>query len=179
MNSKIFKYNDGFGDVYGDPAEIDYRMAKASDFEDMTVIDKWLDIPRNDDGTVDEAKVTDADKRNFMEACHRILPMIRAGFEVKEFDKTTGEGMTMDGLLLLYASYLEWKLDVKKNTEPPPAAVTPMDLVEISSGTLMEPLTPPRASRPTSAFMDSISTSGGARASRVPSSTGRSSISTP
>lgn len=172
MERRIYKYNDGFSDVFGDPAEIDYRIAKASAFEDMQVIGEWLTLPTDDDGNVlPEDQLTVAQKVNFTEACHRMLPIIRAGFEIKEFDKATGQGMTMDELLAIYAGYMEWRAGVKKNTDPSPTGAMPMDSVSNSSATSTGPSIRNPAVRPRSAFMGSTSTLAGSRPSSEPSST--------
>lgn len=171
MEKRIYKYNDGFSDLYADPSEIDYRMAKATEMMDMEVIGKWLTLPTDDDGNVlDDSEISAGDKANFTEACHRMLPAIRSAFDIKEFDKSTGQGMTMDELLGLWAAYLEWKADVKKNIETPPTDASPTDSTATSSPTSTGRRTIPGV-RPKSVFMGSTSTPAGASPSSGPSST--------
>jgi hypothetical protein len=185
MNRRIYKYNDGFSDVFADPSEIDYRMAKASEILDMEAINNWLDLPRDDDGNILESQITPGQQANFFEACHRLLPVIRAGFNIKEFDTATGQGLTMDELLKLWADYKEWQYNVKKNTDDSPTDSTPTGIPGTSSEMSPEqpsprpamPTQPPMGSRPPNASTGSISMPGGARQSSAANSIGRTSSS--
>ncbi len=179
MPREIYKYNDGFNDVWEDPAEIDYRMAKASEDLDMEVINQWLTIPIDDNGNPDEGKMSSGSQKNFVEACHRILPVVRAGFNVKAFDRTTGQGLTTNELLSLYAGYLEWQVDLKKNTGELPIDATVTDSPAISSETLPAPSTQSPGNQLPNVSTGSTSTPDASRPSRVPSSTGPTSIFTP
>lgn len=164
MEKKIYKYFNGFEDVFADPAEVDYRMSKASENLDMEVIGQWLTLPTDESGEVlDDSRLSPGVKANFTEACHRLLPSIRAGFEIKEFDKSTGQGMTMDELLGLYADYMEWRAGLKKNTEPSPIVAMPTASTATSWAA---------KSLRTKPSTGSTSTSDAARRSSEPSSTG-------
>ncbi len=179
MPREIYKYNDGFNDVWGDPGEIDYRMARSSEDMDMEVINQWLNIPMDDDGNPDEEKISPGAQKNFVEACHRILPVIRAGFDIKKFDRTTGQGLTTNELLSLYAGYLNWQVDLKKNTGESPTGVTATDSPVTSSEMLMEPSIQSPGDQPPNVSMGSISTPDVASPSQAPNSTGPISIFAP
>lgn len=114
-NTRIFKYNNGFADVWEDPFEIEFRVQKAQEFEDMQTLEKWISGIRNEDGEIDKNADENAWKL-YLEACHRMIPIIRKGFSLKEFDTSTGQGMTGEEVLDLYASFLEWRNGLKKNT---------------------------------------------------------------
>lgn len=112
----IFKFNNGFKDIYADPFEIDWALQKASEFEDMKNIDEWLQIPHNEDGSIPDS-VPDSDIKLYKEACHRLVPIIRKAFEIAPFNKETGDGLTGEQVLDVYANYILWSIDLKKSIE--------------------------------------------------------------
>lgn len=114
---RIFKFFDGFSDVYDDPFEIDYRFQKASEFEDMKLIDSWIaQLPKDEEGYISK-NADDSQIKLYEEGAHRYVPIIQKAFLVKPFDRSTGEGLTGNQVLDLYGEYLIWKHDLKKNTE--------------------------------------------------------------
>ena len=124
LDRKIFSYNDGFEDVHADPGEIDYRFAKASESEDMDTLNKWLEVPDEDattspDTAMEKAmeKARESRLQQFAEACHRLDPIVRHAFEIRPFDRKTGQGMLHEEVINLYLAYMEWKFDLKKNTD--------------------------------------------------------------
>ncbi len=135
-DGKMYQYFNGFEFVYADPFEVDYRFDKASQLEDMDLLNQWIsDVPRDQDGNLDREKF-DNDKsrqRLYLEACHRFIPLIRAALEVKPFDKSTGEGLNSEEILRLWADYILWRAGIKKNIESPPPSATPTDSEASSS----------------------------------------------
>ena len=116
-NKKIFKYNDGFNDVYGDPFDIDYRFQESSKMENMELIEKWIsEVPKDQNGQIDILGDV-GPLRLFNEACRKLIPFIRAAFNLKPFDPSTGEGLTSEQVFELQAEYNDWKEGLKKNTE--------------------------------------------------------------
>ena len=116
---KIFKYFNGFEEVYEDPFEIDWRFQQASSMlPNFETIDNWLDLPKDEDGNMlPVSEIEPAKLKMYNDACHSYIPLIIKAFDLKPFDKKTGEGMTGEDALNLWASYLEWQNNVKKNTE--------------------------------------------------------------
>jgi hypothetical protein len=134
MNNRIFKYNNGFEDVFGDPFEIDTRFAAASMNEDMDLINRWIsEVPRDADGNIIQSQFTRGMEALYLQACQRYIPLIRAALEIKPFDKKTGEGMPGDEVLLIWTEYNIFKDKLKKNIEDLPTSATPMDSVPNSS----------------------------------------------
>jgi hypothetical protein len=138
MNHRIFKYNNGKADVFADPFEIDYRFQQAAGGEDLEQIDRWMDLPRTEEGLLDQNKINDpgAGKiimAQYMEALHRIEPIVRKTFNLEPFNPETGEGLTNKEVIEIWDDYQLWQADVKKNTSLPPTSATPTDSVETSS----------------------------------------------
>ncbi len=117
LERRIYKYFNGFDDVFVDPSEVDYRLMKSSESEDMATLDKWLELPQDEEGTLLEDKIDPKQMELFSEACHRLDPIIRSAFDVKPFDNKTGLGLIHEEVLHLYLDYIEWRLSVKKNID--------------------------------------------------------------
>jgi hypothetical protein len=115
-DTKIFPYFDGFNQVFGDPLEIDDLFNQAAEFENMEALGEWEKAPYDEDGKPKE-NVSPEEYALYVRAMNKYVPMIRKAFSLKEFDKTTGQGLAGWQVVELYTSYLNWKYGVKKNTE--------------------------------------------------------------
>jgi hypothetical protein len=135
MDKKIFKANIEGTDLFFDPFEVDYHYAEACKGVDIDQINNWLKIPKTPEGEPDWDKI-DKDpilQSNYAEAVHRLVPLIRKAFELEDYDKTTGNGLTSNQVLSLWGDYVDWQFDIKKNTESQPTTVPPTDSQESSS----------------------------------------------
>ncbi len=160
QNNNLFRYFNGFEQVYGDPFEIDSRFAKAAITEDLELLDSWLtEVPRDEEGNLLIDKITRPQEQLYLEACSRYIPLVRAAMEIKPFNKKTGEGLTGEDVLLTWMSYRSWRNDVKKNIETLLDSATPTDSSPSSSRGSTEPRTP--ESSPERPVMGSTSTSAG------------------
>jgi hypothetical protein len=114
-NSKrIYKYHNGEKEVYADPFEIDWRMQDSLKMTpDIDTIDKRLS-PEVDPDT---GEFTKQQIQLLNDAYHFYIPHITKVFGLKKFDSETGEGMTGQEIIELWNKYLEWRYEVKKNTE--------------------------------------------------------------
>lgn len=116
LAKKIYKYNNGFETVWEDPAVIDERFLLASEKEDMNVLEKWTDLPRDDEGKIPK-EIASAQVRLYQKATYRYIPLIRKAMNLQPFDPKTGDGLAGEEVLDLWSEFLSWKHDLKKNTE--------------------------------------------------------------
>jgi hypothetical protein len=59
------------------------------------------------------------------DALEKLLPAIISAFDVRPFDKVTGEGLTEDDLEGLLDGFIEWLALKKKKAEESPSSYTP------------------------------------------------------
>lgn len=148
IEKNIFKYWNGFEEVYADPFEIDMKFQEASELESVEAYWKWINdyailVKKYEDESSEKEKTEDVMKfevgefnsaqQLYFKAQYNLIPIIRKSFDIKPFDKATGEGMSSDQIIDMYGSYLEWKFDLKKNTDSPPISVVPTDLISPTS----------------------------------------------
>jgi len=118
-NKRIFNFFDGFSNIAEDPFEIEFRIQEAEELEDMKIINEWLSRIRDDKGDI-LSSADENDWKLYRKACHRLIPIYRKGFNLKPFDGSSEEGqkgLTGEEVLDLYANFLIWRNDLKKNTE--------------------------------------------------------------
>ena len=143
MNKRIFKYYNGFNDVYADPMEVDYKFIRATENEDMETIFSWIGEEKDENGQKDESENK---KKKLVMGIYRLDPIIREAFQIPAFNPETGEGLTQDETIGIYSDYCEWKEAVKKNIEQQQISATSSDSQKSSS----------EESSTTSASMDCI-----------------------
>lgn len=124
MNPKIFKYNDGFSDVYGDPSEIDYQLDMLG-VNEMLTAPRIAEIPTLEDGNIDFPNADKNDLKLLVSTYHEAEPMIRRAFGVLPFNKETGEGLLYEDVISLLNNYRSWQLDIKKNIESQQNSASP------------------------------------------------------
>jgi hypothetical protein len=128
MDRDIFEYEIEGKKLFGDPFEIDQRFEEACIPEDMETIDKWIDqVPRTSDGEIDYDKADRASLALYHKGTARYVPLIRAAFNLAPFDSSTGKGATAVECLELWTSFINWKFNLKKNTDTVPTSVKPTD----------------------------------------------------
>lgn len=116
---KIYKYFNGKKEIYADPFEIDWKMQHAISMEpNVDTIDSWLSPEANEKGEFDRQQIS-----LLNDAYHFYIPKIIESFGLKKFDPDTGEGMVSEDIIDLWSDYLEWKFELKKNTEPEQTSV--------------------------------------------------------
>lgn len=132
---RIFRYEIDGVERWADPFDVDYRFMRASESEDVKTLDGWLRaLPRTPDGDPDrDDPQFRLHWRNYTEACHRYVPLIRATFGLPDFDPATGEGAAATDVMRIWVAYHDWKAGVKKNIGSPPNSATPSDSAPISS----------------------------------------------
>lgn len=110
---RIFKYFNGIKEIYADPFEIDWKMQHQITMNpSYEVHEKNIFVQADDEGNVS--------KRDLMlhnDALHFYVPVVTNVFGLQKFNPETGEGMTADEILDIWTNYLEFKFDLKKNTE--------------------------------------------------------------
>ena len=103
---KIFgPYNDGQRAVYGDPAELHARLMSK--------------LGGDPDKVTQQMQSPDAELS--YQAWRQWLDAVIFAFEVKPFDKATGQGMQRDDIVALGNSFAEY---LKKNGQPPGGSPT-------------------------------------------------------
>ena len=118
---KLFKYNDGESDVYGDPSEIDFQIDHL-DVQGILFPDRLAMLPLKDDGSIDFDKADPLDIKLAADASHDAESLIRQAFQLKPFDRTTGNGLTYEEVLRLYARYIDWRDSIKKDMPGQPGS---------------------------------------------------------
>lgn len=118
MERKIFAYNDGESQVYGDPTEIDFDLVRLG-VEELIFSRRLLDLPQSEDGKIDLGSIEGPDAKLLIDAYHDAEPLIRQVFRVKPFDRQTGRGLLFQDVIELLGAYYDWRDSVKKNSERP------------------------------------------------------------
>jgi len=152
VDRKIFKYKDCGKDVYVDPTEVDYQIAKLG-IEALIFSPRLMGVPLQEDGTIDMEKADPRDMDLLLDSYHEAEPLIRQAFGIGPFSRETGQGMLFQDVIETFNNYLEWRMGVKKNGESPPASPPPT-----ASATSSSPPTP--GSRPSMASSSTRNSSG-------------------
>lgn len=97
----LFRYNDGFNDVYGDPLEI----ASTLDTDPEYSPNKHIPL-------------LEAGGRPGGEAWKVLTRAVRRAFKLPSFDHTTGEGLTDQEALELFWEFSTYISGLKKNIDP-------------------------------------------------------------
>ena len=124
MDRKIFRYNNGEKDVYVDPTELEYQLARL-DIDSFFSAKRLSMLPEKEDGSLDIEAVSEEDIKILMDSYHEAEPRLREAFGVRPFDRETGEGMLFREIINLYSSFISWRNELKKNTAPPPNSPPP------------------------------------------------------
>ena len=118
VNLRIFAYNDGKSDVFGDPTDIDFELDRLG-VEETLRMQRFLDMPKTPEGMIDFRAADKDDVRLRFDTYHELEPAIREAFRLEPFDRATGTGLLFGEVLELYSRYMDWRATVKKNMTQP------------------------------------------------------------
>jgi hypothetical protein len=104
QNTRIFKYNVGEQDVFGDPLEIHNDLTEALGGD----VNKTLAEAHHGEPSVS------------CPAHRKLIPAIRHAFMVAPFDPITGNGATWEICIDLLNRFIDWEKTQKKTGEQEP-----------------------------------------------------------
>ena len=132
MNTRIFSYSNGKETVFADPLAVERRWFKACESVDInSILDRFYgpDFLHN----IDENGIAHDDNgkplpemtpesielalKEREEAVVELLPVLYEAFQLSPIDPKTGEGTTETEALKAYSDFMEFRINVKKNTE--------------------------------------------------------------
>lgn len=114
LNSGVFKYDVDGKTLYGDPFEMEFTLREALPGVD---VDAKLEL-------LDDQKTT---YFTTLKIFKDLSPGIYAMFGLPKFNPNDGTGWTLEQAIELWTDFLDWRSNVKKNTDLPPISPQPTD----------------------------------------------------